>query len=309
MATFNLFSKAEKRAKGEVPDVWVYDSLPDPFRVQVVHIWAEAFGRTESEGYGVTCPVQSAFRSMRRVLCKEYGLFRLTDNGEDAFTEVANFFLRCGVIPRCLDVIQLTFAWIDVEIRKRTQQYHNAEETPDAAIEELNERFREHGIGYRYEELKIVRVDSQFIHTEAVKPALVALSDKRFRGANEEFLKAHELYRLGDFKGAMAECLKAFESTMKIICDSFGWSYPKNATSKPLIECLFTNQLIPDYLQSEFAALRTLLESGIPTIRNRTSGHGQGSQPTAVPQHLAGFLMHQTASTILFLVESFKKQP
>jgi hypothetical protein len=306
MAVFDLFSKSAKRAKGKVPDVWIYDSLPSPFRVQVVHIWSEAFGRTEREGYGAVCPVQSAYRLFRQILCKEYGLFSLTEGHSDAFSEVANFFLQCAEVPQCLDVIQLSFSFIDLEVRKQPYQYHNAEVRPDAAIVELNARFREHGIGYSYEQQRIVRVDSQFIHAEAVKPVLVALSDKCFRGANEEFLKAHALYRKGDLKGAIAECLKAFESTMKVICDRRGWSYATNDTARPLIDVLFKHKLVPDYLQSEFSALRTVLESGVPTLRNRTSGHGQGSVPVELPAFLASYVLHLTASTILFLCEADK---
>jgi len=63
------------------------------------------------------------------------------------------------------------------------------------AVEELNERFREHGVGYQFEELKIVRVDSQVLHAEVVKPALHLLSESAFSGANADFLKAHEHYR------------------------------------------------------------------------------------------------------------------
>ncbi|WP_390834051.1 DUF7014 domain-containing protein, partial [Calothrix parietina] len=48
------------------------------------------------------------------------------------------------------------------------------------------------------------------------------------------------------------------------------------------------------------------LESGIPTVRNKNAGHGQGSQSIAVPQHFAAYQLHLTASTILFLLEAEK---
>ena len=51
--------------------------------------------------------------------------------------------------------------------------------TVDDAVVELNTRFREHGIGYQFESNKIVRVDSQFLHQEAVKPALQLLLKAR----------------------------------------------------------------------------------------------------------------------------------
>ena len=70
---------------------------------------------------------------------------------------------------------------------------------------ELNYRFREHRVGYQYESGQIIKVDSQFVHSEVVKPALSFLSDPIYKGANEEFLKAHEHYRKRRYK----ECLNA----------------------------------------------------------------------------------------------------
>src|SRR5207245_2713496 len=61
----------------------------------------------------------------------------------------------------------------------------NIKATPEEAVAELNARFLEHGIGYRYESQEIIRVDSEFLHAEAVKPALVLLRDKDYQGANE----------------------------------------------------------------------------------------------------------------------------
>lgn len=287
-----------------MPDVWSYESVPETLRVQVIHIWQEIFGPTEQEDYGHTCPVQSGFREIRKILCKEYGLFQLTSESNDAFTDVANFLLQCRDVARCLDVIQLTFGWIDAEVRARRHEYYRSELSPDAAIDELNARFREHGVGYSYERFRIVRVDSQLIHTEVVKPTLRFLSASCFAGANEEFLKAHSHYRAGRNKECVADCLKAFESTMKAICDKRRWGYRANDTAKALIDVLFNNKLVPDYLQSKFAALRTILESGVPTLRNRTSGHGQGSSLVELPTYLASYALHLTASTILFLCEA-----
>ena len=77
-------------------------------------------------------------------------------------------------------------------------------------------------------------MDSELIHTEIVKPALELLNQRNYAGAQQEFLKAHEHYRKGNAKEALNECLKAFESVMKAICDKRGWKNYKNATAKDL---------------------------------------------------------------------------
>ena len=177
----------------------------------------------------------------------------------------------------------------------------------DDAIEELNQRFKEHGVGYQFTNGQIIRIDSEFTHTEIVKPALRLLNQKQYAGAQQEFLKAHEHYRKGNAKEALNECLKAFESVMKAICDKRRWNYSKNATSKPLIQVCFDNGLIPSFWQSHYSSLRNLLESSVPTGRNKLSGHGQGTTPEAVPDYLVAYMLNMTASAIVFLAEADEK--
>jgi hypothetical protein len=47
--------------------------------------------------------------------------------------------------------------------------------------------------------------DSQYLHSEATQPVFTLLADKRYQGANDEFLKAHEHYRHGDHKACLKE--------------------------------------------------------------------------------------------------------
>ena len=180
----------------------------------------------------------------------------------------------------------------------------DASEIADDAIDELNIRFREHGVGFQFLGGQIVRVDSEHVHSEVIKPAIRLLHEKRYAGAQQEFLNAHRHYRKGETKESLNDCLKAFESVMKAICDKRRWRYPKNATAKTLIDVCFENELIPAFWQSQYSALRTLLESGVPTGRNRLSGHGQGKEPVAVPEYIAAYMLHMTASAIVFLAEA-----
>ena len=99
-------------------------------------------------------------------------------------------------------------------------------------------------------------------------------------------MQAHEHYRKGNNKDAIVNAQNAFESTMKAICDQRGWDYgTERATASKIIDVLFKNNLIPSEMQSHFTALRSTLESGLPTVRNQPGqgGHGQGSDVVEVP--------------------------
>lgn len=302
----NIFSKRVRRAHGGDADVYVYDRVPHTLRVQIVHILREVLA-TDSE---YDNKLEPAAKEIHDALAREYGVFALAESlkYEGHARALFDFTLKTEQVEQILDVVELSLIY--ATSAQANYGYHDRPLLRvDEAIAELNARFRENAVGYQFESGLIVRVDSQIIHKEVVKPALHLLGHPDLSGANQEFLTAHEHYRNGRHKEAINECLKAFESVMKVICARRGWGVEPNATAKRLIEVCFTNQLIPDYLQSEFGSLRSALESGIPTVRNRTSGHGQGQAPNPVPAFVAGYLLHLTAATVVFLVDAEKALP
>lgn len=314
MAIFDLFSKRQKALRGDVPDVYTYDDLPNALRVQIVHIWSDALGNSENyyDHYGCAHNVQSAYKFIVDTLCREYGMFQLptAEKHRDRMylNELANYLLQVDEIEKQLDIVELSFRYIDRITRKYSYlNKQDASESVDAAIAELNSRFKEHGIGFQFIEGEIVRVDSELLHSEAVKPALRLLNELNYKGAQQEFLSAYEHYRHGKNKEALNDCLKSFESTMKAICDKRKWSYQANATSKALIQVCFDNELIPSFWQQQLSSLRSMLESSIPTGRNKLSGHGQGTNPTTVPDYLVAYMLHMTASTLVFLTTAEKE--
>jgi hypothetical protein len=297
-----LFSRRQRAARGEYPDVYQYDSVPLKLRVQIWHIITDALG---VQSYGDS--VESIHGYVSDVIKREYGLLKICENWHrDKAGAVAEMFRSDESVEKLLDVVELYFTIISNYVR--TTEYRNTTKnhrvSPDEAIAQLNIRFKENGVGYQFESGTLIRLDSEFLHAEAVRPTLKVLSDPRFVGANEEFLSAHQHFREGRNEECLVDCCKAFESTMKTICQIRGWAFRATDTAKALINTCFANRLLPSYLESEMTALRTLFESGIPTVRNKAAGHGQGTVQRAVPDLLARYVLNQTATTILFLAEA-----
>ena len=299
MKIHNLFSKRQKRLRGEVPDVYQYEIIPPQLRYQIFYIWQDIFGQI---GYGDR-DASAAFQFFYNVLRREYGV-PVLGAGNNSYEKIRHFLIDTNDTEEVIDIIELSFQYIDQEVRNNPHRFMSRKISPDGAINELNERFREHGVGYQYESGQIIRVDSQIIHSETVKPVLRILSNPMYEGANEEFLKAHEHYRERRYKECLNECLKAFESCLKIICQKRNWNYSENDTANRLIAIIFDNRLIPSSMQSHFSALRSTLESGVPTIRNNQSGHGQGPEAITVPEYIASYILHLTASNILLLAKA-----
>ena len=298
MGVIDLFSKRQKRARGEVPDVFSYDPIPRGLRVQVIHIWADAFGR---DGYGQATR-KRMFEYMQKILVREYGRFTLTNHPSSSEDDLTDFLLSGADTDQALDVIELTFKVIcslTVEYRYYTSPTVEASE----AVEELNQRFREHGLGYRFEGSQLLKADAEYPHEEVMKPALVLLGGTAFKGPDEEFRKAHEHYLHGRMKESLNEALKALESTMKVICAKHGWKLSGKETVKNLIEVCAEKGLFPPYMLAHYTALLSTLESGVPTLRNKLGGHGQGEKVVPVPAHFVSYQLHLAASAILFLAQ------
>lgn len=306
MATFPLFSKRQKQLRGEDSDVYVYDVISKPLRIQIVHIWRDTLGGLNDYELGEYVRTKEAYSFIVKTLRREYGTFKLSNpRFSRDIDELEQFLLEEEDVEKILDAVELSCKVID--LYSRDYEYlrrQNANARADAAIAELNERFREHGVGYQFVCGEIIRVDSELLHAEVVKPALALLHGEEYAGAQAEYLTAHEHYRHGRAKEALVEALKAFESVMKVICAKRGWPHDPGATASKLLQVLFEKELIPAYWQTHFAGVRSALESGVPTVRNKMGGHGQGTEVTEVPQHIVAFALYSTASAVLLLAQA-----
>ena len=313
----DIFSKRQKQARGEIPDVFVCDFLPDRLRVQIIYSIDDALG--DSQEFDTEPNVTNLYQYIVHALRREHGVLCLVPEqtpewstlrrrDKTYYAELRAVFLLEKDVEFCLDAIELSFRAIDTISRSFDYLRRQDSSTrADAAIKELGHRFREHGVGYDFSSGQIVRVDSQFLHSEVVRPVLQLLDKEGFSGAQDEFLTAHKHYRAGNMKECLSSCLSSLESLLKVICKSRGWPYTSSDNASTLFRHYFDHGLIPTFWQNHYSALRTTLESGVPTGRNMLSSHGQGEKPIAIAEHLAAYMLHMTAAAIVFLVNSDEK--
>ena len=325
MSEYEPYSRRRARlARADTPTMHIYDPLPEPFRVQVVLILDSVLGKPRrgvmSYHVGEETP-STIWGLFYDLIMRERGVFTLyqpPNMGSEPLSkqEQVRGYLAYGEAstPELLDAIEIAFRVLHKveDFIKGYQDLFTSYLTPLEGIAELNKRFRQHALGYAFnpDTDLIVRLDSEYLHVEAVEPALHLLYQSGFTGAETEFAKAQEHYRHGRYEDAMTDALKAFESTMKCICDVRGWVHnPDKDTANELIKIVLREGLIPKWAESEFTGIRTILESGVPTARNRNAGHGQGSTVRQVPDYLAAFTLHMAAANIVFLAEAHKAQP
>jgi hypothetical protein len=75
--------------------------------------------------------------------------------------------------------------------------------------------------------------------------------------------------------------------------------YTKARGAGDLIKIISDNGFLPSYLINT-------RQLGLPQVRNKAGGHGQGAVPRETPGYIAGYALHLAAANIVLLVEALK---
>lgn len=305
---YSTRARLATRQKGA--DVYQYEQIQKPVRVQLVQIFVAALGPSEltQASYmrrSKRGESQSTWDTIHMVVCREFGRHTLSNN-RDSMDDLLSFFEHSATTEECLDILEVICRFIE-NWASKLQEYdverYAITQSANDAIDEVNHRLRRGGIGFQYESGDIVRVDSQMLHQSAVVPALQLLAEEQYRTVDEEYRNAHQHYRNGEFEPCLVECLKSLESILKVICAAKGWVAPPKATASVLLSIVFERGLVPPAISGQLTALRATLEQGVPTLRNQLAGHGQGPVARKVPEAIAAYALHLTASSIVLLAD------
>ena len=300
------------------PTLYSYESLPGPFRVQVAHIFDGMVGEQRNL-YGTTMATRRSgdpskaqvWGLIHDAVARHVGKFNLSERTQDNQIGFYHYLQAMSTSTGALlDAIELGFDALrhsPVGGIRYTELY-SRRLTIDSGAAELNMRFAQHDLGYKLVGEHIIRIDSEYLHTEVVEPALTLLHDAGFETSTEAFLDAHRHYRHHEYRDAIADANNAFEGVMKAICNAEGWPYPFNATATPLIDTLIRNGLLPKEQESHYKGLISAMKSGLPTTAN-PHRHGPSPTPVEIPGYLAAHCLHLAAANIVFLVEARKARP
>lgn len=299
---YTLYSQRLKDTSGE-PEVFKYNEFPQSFRNQFYTII-----------YDVLLHQEKCF-TLVYDLCKTYaqekGLKAVSENGHsqgNSFSALQHYIDTCNS-QDFIDLMDFMFGYFisNHEVQHKYGIFYD--DFSQNAIEELNLRLKQHQLGYEFTNGQIIVKTNTFAHKNIVKPSLVLLADEEFRGAEDEYLAAFDHFRNGQNKDAILNAAKAFESVMKTICLGLGYPFDeKRATIKPLVEILKTQSFFPAYLGTHLSTICTALETGAATVRNKETGHGQGSHVETVGDEYVEYVLNLVASNIIFLYKLYQKK-
>lgn len=302
---FDLYSRRKKDAEGN-SEVFIYDEFQQTFRNQFFKIINDVFDEAINKNHD--------FRNIVKWLCESYsrekGIKAIYGDYCDANSICAlEYYIDNCNNEDFLDLMDFIFGFFISNPKIHEYFYLEDDNFFKSAIDELNLRLKQHSLGYEFINGKIVVKTSTVAHENIIKPALQLLLDEDFRGAEEEYLLAFEHFKKGENKDAILNAIKAFESTMKAICLGLKYTFDKDKdTAKVLIKILENNSFYPSYLNNHITGIRTTLESGAPTLRNKKAGHGQGSTVENVNDEFVEYSLNLVATNIIFLYKLYKEK-
>lgn len=82
MPVVDIFSKRQKRLRGDIPDVYQYTLIPQALRVQIVYIMEDAFEIIKNDGR-----VNNVYEQVYKTFCREHGR-RQSDASSNPYTNL-----------------------------------------------------------------------------------------------------------------------------------------------------------------------------------------------------------------------------
>lgn len=298
----------------------VNDNISQDFRWQICYLMVDTLGKWEDSPYGPHnlsySNINKRWDQLEDLLLREIGVPQLR-SGYSSYERVQNFLLTSDQN----EFLTTILAFLIV-----TKEYTTGHGQPirmgiryldvplESVIDRIHAIFKSHDFRFEIAEsarggFQAISIDSEYLHEEAISKPMKLLHDLDFRGPLEEFDDAIQALEKQEYDNAINEAQKAFESTMKAILQELGISFNPSWQAGKLIDASIKADVIPKSLGSLSGGIRTVLESGLPSIRNAPgAAHGAGRDPKLIEQSYARFAVNLCGSYIRFLIERYEEK-
>lgn len=295
----NLYSERNQDKEEDI--IFQYDKIPKKFKNQIIFILEDLFLILNDEIYA-----DDFYYFIHRILCKEWGkekLFKLPIGNNDK--KSIEEFIKDKKTPleEIFDLIEYSLLYTQKRLDDRYRYINGSYDNLNHVINEINHRFKESKLGYEIVNLKIIRIDSQYTHSNIIKPTINLTTNEEYKQVNLEYMEAITCYQDDDYEHSIEKATEAFESTLKIICDNNNWKYQNKDGYERLVDICYENHFLDDFIVNEFTSLRGILKS-MSAVRNKFTSHGKGNFNQDIPTYLVKHALNITGSCILFLIES-----
>ena len=225
-------------------------------------------------------------------LKKAYGKDKLSvqDEETDGDRDATGFgdFLVFAYPDSVLDALEAYYRLLPPD----QQQYFQTE---------INSVLAEENSPWRMSEGRMYMVDSRFL--DALRDQVEEEMRKEgFLGAHEEFRDARGYLQAGDIDDAVHKANCAFESALKSLLNQ------KEGTADNLLKKLREETALLDGVPDDAQkAIVSKVLQGLPVLRHKIGGHGQGANPLHIPRAYGDLALNLSASYIKFLLDLKKE--
>src|ERR1019366_10647117 len=155
--------------KGE-PEIYTYDQAPEHMRHQICVALAEGiavyYGRV---GYNEPPPnADGIWGSIDRLCRKELESYLSYLHESNLSLRILNYIRNVQDIDDFLSAVEIGCRCHSIISNVFEHKARGAEQKAADAIEEINARFEQHSVGYRFDNGQIIRVDSKLTHAEII---------------------------------------------------------------------------------------------------------------------------------------------
>lgn len=166
---------------------------------------------------------------------------------------------------------------------------------------EINAVLTEENSSWRMSDERMYLVDSRFL--EALKNQIEdEMKQAEFFGAHEEFNDALSNLLSGDIDDAIHKANCAFESALKSLLEQ------SEGAADDLLKYLRNKtDLLGAVSEKVQSAITSKVLLGLPVLRNKIGGHGQGPKPIDVPRAYGDLAINLAATYIKFLLDLKKE--
>lgn len=291
------------------------DRISDVLRNRILLLYRDIVNGRWNHGLFTGTPDRAGlfFAEVHNLLQHLYGRSKLSNTpAPDQLADLLAFLERCSA-GQFFDFLEVSFT-----VDSTRFVMHDENQVVDA----VNELFRVESAPYQLTRLvrvqeqptadveefsyggvhirtvaypKVIRVEEDVTHSEAIEPALAILSAPHFEVANLELRDALDEYRRGHYKDCLTKCCSSFESVLKVLCTRNALAVSQADTVAPLLEKVIAKSELDTFFQQPLVL--------IATMRNRlSSSHGGGSDARVARRHVAQYAITITAAAIVLLV-------
>jgi len=283
-----LFSKRHERAlQDKKLEIILHERLQGRLWKELQQI-DETIRKTDETGWN--CDV-TVLEEVESALKRLYGLDEFEvwddDNQESVQSPKLKALVLAASLPhQVLDVIEV--CWNELwDGRKASFQ------------RDINSAFEDEGCPWRLADGHFFKVDSEFLEQHILSNAHSIMGGDSFKGAMDEFMEARNDLISGEFKDAILKSCKSMESVLKVALNvQYG-----NASN--LLRNLQQSGALNDLPEEARNAVVEQLLMSLPMLRNKLSGHGQGSNVINIPKRFAALAVHLAAVFNTFLIEQY----